>query len=120
MKTLASLMGALAALCLSAATASAQTPPDDAVPESALAGLYACAETVDDTERLACFDAVAASLKQTESDGDLVAVSREEIERVERDAFGFNLPSLPRLFRSGPSSQEDAPAREAIDRLVLP
>lgn len=57
-----------------------------------------CRSIANDLERLACFDAAASAL--AERAGDLVVVERQELEAVERDGFGLELPSLPRLSLS--------------------
>lgn len=62
-----------------------------------LDAIYACAETEDAAERLACYDAAVGTLQQAEARGEVTTISRSEVEAVERDAFGFNLPTLPRL-----------------------
>lgn len=66
--------------------------------------LFACQSQTEDAARLGCFDETVRTLRAANASGDLVALSRDEVENVERDAFGFNLPSLPRLrglFGSG-------------------
>lgn len=81
-----------------------------------LGDVYACADVPGDAARLACFDAAVASLRSAQDEGELVAVSREEINEVRRDAFGFNLPSLPRLGGLfGGRDKADAPAASASD-----
>lgn len=60
--------------------------------------VYACANVTAEAERLACYDAAVGRLREAQSSGNLVAVDRVQAEEIERDAFGFTLPSLPRLF----------------------
>ncbi len=74
--------------------ASAQTPP--ARPTDAI---YACADKSDDAERLACFDAAVAAFKTAETTGAVKTVDVAAIEKIERDSFGFSLPSLTEIFR---------------------
>jgi len=69
-----------------------------------IASILACQSETDDTARLQCFDVAASELKGATSSGELVSFTRDEVQAVEREAFGFNLPSLPRLsgiFGSG-------------------
>ncbi|MBL8551951.1 MAG: hypothetical protein JNJ73_18325 [Hyphomonadaceae bacterium] len=87
---------ALGGLVWAASTGAWAQASGEATP-SALARVYACAETRDEGERLACYDAAVGRLRQAESGGDFVAVDRARVEEVERDSFGFNLPSLSRL-----------------------
>lgn len=79
----------------SVALASAQTPAQ--IPQ-ALSDLHACAEIADEAQRLQCYDAAESRLRQAEIAGQVVAVDREQARELERDSFGFHLPSLSRLL----------------------
>lgn len=59
--------------------------------------VYECAALSDDMERLACYDAAVGRLKAAEEAGEVTTISRTEVETVQREAFGFSLPSLPRI-----------------------
>ena len=59
--------------------------------------VYACASITDDIERLACYDNAVGRLKAAEDAGEVTTISRAEVETVQREAFGFSLPSLPRI-----------------------
>jgi hypothetical protein len=83
------------ALCLFPGAAIAQTP--NATPQ-ALTDVYACAQVQDDAQRLQCYDNAVGRLRQAESQGQVVAVDREQVRELERDSFGFNLPSISRLL----------------------
>src|SRR5262245_2582354 len=88
----------LASLCiavLTAGAASAQQPP--ATP-GVLDQVYACADITDETQRLACYDHAVGRLREAQTTGNLVAVDRAQAEDIDRDSFGFTLPSLGRLF----------------------
>ncbi len=61
--------------------------------------LLACREIDDAQARLACFDREAAALAG-DGGAELVVVDVAEVEAVERDSFGLELPSLPRLSMS--------------------
>ncbi|WP_420431489.1 hypothetical protein [Hyphobacterium sp.] len=71
--------------------------------------ILVCQQIAEEAARLACFDAAAARLSG-ERDNGLVTVYREDIEAVERDSFGFDLPSMPglslSLFRGGSNSPD--------------
>ncbi|MEM7494182.1 MAG: hypothetical protein AAF296_12435 [Pseudomonadota bacterium] len=69
---------------------------DDPKPASTEA-LYACASIDDGDERLACYDSAVGRLKAAEEAGEVTTISRAEVETVQREAFGFSLPSLPRI-----------------------
>lgn len=84
-------LGGLAALTLSS-TASAQDAPS-----SPLAGIYACKDKVDPTERLACYDAAVGIIATKEANKEIVTIDAAASETIQREAFGFSLPSLPKL-----------------------
>lgn len=80
------------AILISTATvtpATAQTSP--------LSTIYACASIKDNADRLACFDKNVPVLKVKEEKKEIIAIDKEGAQAIERDAFGFNLPSLPKL-----------------------
>lgn len=80
------------AIVLLAAPAFAQEPP--------LTKVYACADVADGAARLACFDSAVAGLKQAQASGGVAVVSRAQIEKAEKEAFGLPTPSLTELARS--------------------
>ncbi|GJL96860.1 MAG: hypothetical protein DHS20C06_06770 [Hyphobacterium sp.] len=61
--------------------------------------ILVCQQIADEAARLACFDAAASQLSSERENG-LVAIYRQDVEAVERDSFGFDLPSMPRLSLS--------------------
>lgn len=73
--------------------------------------VYACAGLDDDMARLACYDDAVGRLKAAEEAGEVTTISKAEVEEVQRDAFGFSLPSLPKLamprFGSGDDKDDD-------------
>ncbi|MDX2234393.1 MAG: hypothetical protein NW200_07830 [Hyphomonadaceae bacterium] len=76
----------------------AQAQPAGQLPQpEVLTKVYACADIADATARLACFDAAVTQLKTAETQGEFTAVDAAGVRRIEREAFGFALPSLPRL-----------------------
>ncbi|XBQ17590.1 MAG: hypothetical protein ABL308_06835 [Oceanicaulis sp.] len=85
--TFVALMAAAAA-----GPASAQAEPPGA---AGLDPLFACRDIAAPDARLACFDQAVAALDQRRE--SLVVVDRAEIEAVERDSFGFSLPSVGAL-----------------------
>jgi hypothetical protein len=75
--------------------AQAQTP---APTPQALTDVYSCAQVQDDAQRLQCYDGAVGRLRQAETQGQVVAVDRAQAQEIERDSFGFHLPSLSRLL----------------------
>jgi len=81
---------ALGLLISTGVSAQSSDPIDD---------ILVCQQIADEASRLACFDAAAGRLSQERQNG-LVGIYREDVEAVERDSFGFDLPSMPRLSLS--------------------
>lgn len=59
--------------------------------------ILACRQISDAQARLNCFDAASGNLQAARDTGDIAVVMREDVQAVERDTFGLDLPSLPRL-----------------------
>lgn len=79
-----------AALPLAASPASAQSgDPVDAV--------LACRTITDIEARLACFDSASGALEAARNSGQIATITRDDVEAMEGDSFGFRMPSLPRL-----------------------
>jgi len=72
------------------ATAQSSDPIDD---------ILVCQQIAEEASRLACFDVAAGQLSEQRSNG-LVSIYRQDVEAVERDSFGFDLPSMPQLSLS--------------------
>ncbi len=64
---------------------------------SQLGAIYACKTLVNSTERLACYDKAVGQFQAAEKSGEVVTISKTEVKRVEREAFGFNIPSLSKI-----------------------
>ncbi len=64
---------------------------------SPLQSIYDCSAIEDNAKRLTCYDDVAGQLREAETAGEIVAVTSKDIKSLEKEAFGFNLPSLPKL-----------------------
>ena len=93
---------------------SGQNPANAAV--SPLEPIYACANKTDPTERLACFDAAVATIRAKEAKSEIVTFDKQRVEKVRREAFGFSLPSLPKL---GFPAFGGAPKAEGKDQSVV-
>lgn len=77
-------------ICASGSTiAQAQTSP--------LSEIYACASITDNADRLACFDKNVPILQVKEEKKEIITLDAEGVKEIERDSFGFSLPSLPKL-----------------------
>lgn len=91
-----SLISGLAALA-AASTLSTQAAPTQERPET-LERLMACRGIADNTARLTCFDTAAGALDTAQRQGDVVVIDRAGVAETRRQLFGFEMPSLPRLF----------------------
>lgn len=81
--------------------------------------VYACADISDDIERLACYDTAVGRLKVAEEAGEVTTISRAEIEEVQRDSFGFSIPSLPKIAmpKFGGGDKDGKPAFEEFNEI---
>jgi len=92
--------------------ANAQT---SGAPPSVIANVFEC-RTIDDTvKRLACYDTAVGRFEAAQKSGEVIAVTKKEVETIKRESFGFNIPSLPKfgkLFnkskKAGAESGENA------------
>lgn len=103
----------LASLCLIAFAAPAAAQQQPTTP-GALDQVYACAAVSGEAERLACYDSAVGRLREAQTTGSIVAVDRGQIETIERESFGFALPSLPSIFRRDPAQAQDAISEAAF------
>lgn len=91
-----SLISGLAALA-AASTLSTQAAVPQERPET-LERLMACRGIADNAARLTCFDTAAGALDTAQRQGDVVVIDRAGVAETRRQLFGFEMPSLPRLF----------------------
>ena len=92
-----------------AASAQAGETPDE------LIAIYKCKSIEKPEIRLECYDNAVERFKKADNDGDLVTVSKSKIQNVEREAFGFNIPSLSsinRIFGLKEKSESDTVATD--------
>lgn len=79
-----------------------------------LAAIYSCKSIENGPDRLSCYDNAVGKFEEAEKSGQVVTVDKESIETVERDAFGFNIPSLSlkKLFGGGKKRSEETKVSE--------
>jgi hypothetical protein len=85
----------------SAGAAGAQTTRPEELTQA-----YACRSIPDVAERVACYDRAIDQILAAEQQGRFVAVDRGQVEAVERESFGFDLPSIASLI-PGRSAEDD-------------
>ena len=78
------------------AFAQTETNPQPSAP--ALQDVYRCADIQEDAARLQCYDTAVGRLHQQEQAGQVVALDRTQANQMQREAFGFTLPSLSNLL----------------------
>jgi len=67
------------------------------VPTNGLPNLFACRSIENDLERVECYDKVTDALQAADRKGEIVTITKKQVEKMEEESFGFNLPSLPKL-----------------------
>jgi len=104
-------------LALTPQIAIAQSNPDE------INALYACKAEADPDKRLACYDNAVGRLETAQKTGEIVTVSKTEMESVQKDAFGFNIPSLPKLgklFGDSDGKDKDGNKVREVNSLIDP
>jgi hypothetical protein len=87
--------------------------------------VYGCRGIADEAQRLACYDGAVGRLQEAQNTGNLVAVDRGQAQEMDREAFGFQLPSLSRIFGGGSGgggntqSAATTPRFERIDNIQM-
>lgn len=87
----------MAAAAAAAILAPAAVPAKESKPRprpEAFEALVRCRALADDSARLKCFDAAAATLQQAAESRELVVVDRKQIQETKRGLFGLDLPDL--------------------------
>ncbi len=75
---------------------------------SPLDPLYACRAISDPAARLSCFDENTAKIQGAERAGEVVSIDKTKAESIQREAFGFHMPSLPKLGLPGSGADLEA------------
>ena len=86
---------------------------------SATTEIYACTSISDDSARLACFDESVAKFRSAEETGDVQTVNRQELKAIEREAFGFSMPSLPQLFKKRAEAKNSSPDSDELKKITV-
>jgi hypothetical protein len=106
------LPAALTLAILTSGTSLSVRAGDDEKNASPLAAIYQCAAIDDEAKRLTCYDDAVGRLKQAESAGEIVAAKSKDLRSIRKEAFGFNLPSLPKLHLPFIKKRKDGEVRE--------
>ena len=62
-----------------------------------ISNVFACRDITAADLRLACYDKAVGRLEIAQKSGDIVAIGKKDLEKIERESFGFNIPSLPKF-----------------------
>jgi len=104
--------------------AQAQTPKVGSKLPAELQKLYDCRAEADVAAKAACYDNAMDAFDAARNAGEIATVTRKEIEDVQRDSFGFNIPSLPKIgsiFGSSDKGDKPAKVKEArFEQLTSP
>ncbi len=106
-------------ICVASFTVYAGAALAQAPTASATDPIYACTAIPDDAARLACFDDAVGALQTRESAGQIQTIDVAQIEAIERDTFGFSMPSLPAIFNRSANAESNAPQREDITEITV-
>lgn len=109
--TKACLMSAASLICLAAPLSAAAQTPD------VLSKLYACKQIADSEQRLACYDSNVGYVEAAQETGDLVAIDKAGVKKMQRESFGFNIPSLPKLSAFKSKNAEGAQTESVPETL---
>ncbi len=95
---------------LACGSAAAQTPE---APEDLRGRVRACAAVRDTAARLACYDQLGAEVEQTPANAWSITLDHEDVQTIQREAFGLNLPNLSQLIPSLRGETDD------VDRVEM-
>lgn len=116
------VLASLAFIALAGPVAAQQQTPQGN--PGVLDQVYNCRSIADEAQRLACYDGAVGRLQEAQNTGNLVAVDRGQAQEMDREAFGFQLPSLSRIFGGGSSGGNNSasastPQFERIDNIQM-
>ncbi|MEL7547309.1 MAG: hypothetical protein AAGJ84_11695 [Pseudomonadota bacterium] len=103
----------VAGVCVIFAAASAAAQETD---PASIDAIFACTPIEDALERVACYDAAVGRFQQAEDAGEVTVIAKSEVEELNREAFGFRLPSLP-SFTASRNSGAETPN---LDQIIEP
>jgi hypothetical protein len=83
--------------------------------DDVLDGIYKCAAIADEGQRLSCYDQAVGRMRAAQTSGELITLDRSEMAEVQKDGFGFEMPSLSRLrgIFGGGEKEKDRPVDSA-------
>ena len=85
---------------------------------SPLNPLYICAKLVDNAARLKCYDDAVGKIAQSEEKSEIVAIDAVKMKTLKKEAFGFNLPSIPKILMPKLAQSKERAQEEDQQTLV--
>ena len=107
------------AVAAAALAAPAALPAQKGKPQQrpeAFEALVRCRALTDDSARLRCFDAAAATLQTAAENRDLVVVDRKQIREAKRGLFGLDIPDFNPFGGGGDDGVEEIKSIESVVR----
>jgi hypothetical protein len=95
------------------ALAQERTPTPDVLRQ-----IHSCANVSNAAERLACFDGAERRLREAEERGEFAGVDRAQAQEVQRESFGFALPSVSRLLPRVSNRDNESSAVDNVQMTV--
>lgn len=83
--------------------------------EPSLDTVLACRAIEDPMERVACYDVAVGRLGEAQAAGEVTVMTRADVEKVQRDSFGFRIPSLPSF-----ASRDSAGREQKLEEITEP
>ena len=115
------MRGLVMAVAAAALVAPAALPAQKAKPQQrpeAFEALVRCRALTDDSARLQCFDAAAATLQQQAESRELVVVDSKQIQETKRGLFGLDIPNL-NPFGGGGEAVDEIKSIESVVRSAM-
>ena len=68
--------------------------------------MFAC-RTIDNADaRLVCYDKAVGRFEEANTSGEIVTMTKPDVEKIQKDAFGFNVPSILKFGKMFGISQD--------------
>lgn len=89
--------------------------------EPGLDAILACRTIDAPLERVSCYDAATGRLEEARASGEVRILTKADVEKVQRESFGFRIPSLPSFSRQdGADENKLESITEAISSVTVP
>ena len=100
-----------AIFCSSPAFAQSNQPPES------VSALISCKLIADNAERLGCYDTAVGKFELAQTDGEILTITREEVQKAKKESFGFSLPTISNLGKLFDSDEDAAQKSQPDDKV---